>query len=87
LTQRKLLELLLIDAVSVAALLTTTEAMITDKPEDKSGPSMPDMGGMGGMGGGMPGMMYIKKNFLLKTPVYPAFFFIVFNIFIYIKLN
>ena len=48
----------LIDAVSVAALLTTTEAMITDKPEDKSSaPAMPDMGGMGGMGGGMPGMM------------------------------
>ena len=47
----------LIDAVSVAALLTTTEAMITDKPEDKSSaPAMPDMGGMGGMGG-MPGMM------------------------------
>ena len=39
-------------------LLTTTEAMITDKPEDKSSsPAMPDMGGMGGMGGGMPGMM------------------------------
>ena len=43
--------------MSVAALLTTTEAMITDKPEDKSAPAMPDMGGMGGMGGGMPGMM------------------------------
>ena len=50
----KVVRTALIDAVSVAALLTTTEAMITDKPEDKSGPSMPDMGGMGG---GMPGMM------------------------------
>jgi len=53
----KVVRTALIDAVSVAALLTTTEAMITDKPEDKSSaPSMPDMGGMGGMGG-MPGMM------------------------------
>ncbi|ALE18064.1 Heat shock protein 60 family chaperone GroEL [Altererythrobacter epoxidivorans] len=39
------------DAASVAGLLITTEAAITDKPEDKSGPAMPDMGGMGGMGG------------------------------------
>jgi chaperonin GroEL len=53
----KVVRTALIDAVSVAALLTTTEAMITDKPEDKSSaPAMPDMGGMGGMGG-MPGMM------------------------------
>jgi len=53
----KVVRTALIDAVSVAALLTTTEAMITDKPEDKSSaPAMPDMGGMGGMGGGMPGM-------------------------------
>jgi chaperonin GroEL len=52
----KVVRTALIDAVSVAALLTTTEAMITDKPEDKSAPAMPDMGGMGGMGGGMPGM-------------------------------
>jgi len=50
----KVVRTALIDAVSVAALLTTTEAMITDKPEDKSAPAMPDMGGMGGMGGGMP---------------------------------
>ncbi|SMQ69343.1 chaperonin GroEL [Altererythrobacter xiamenensis] len=42
------------DAASVAGLLITTEAAITDAPEDKnSGPAMPDMGGMGGMGGGM----------------------------------
>ena len=54
----KVVRTALIDAVSVAALLTTTEAMITDKPEDKSSaPAMPDMGDMGGMGGGMPGMM------------------------------
>jgi len=43
------------DAASVAGLLITTEAAITDAPEDKAGgaPAMPDMGGMGGMGGGM----------------------------------
>jgi len=54
----KVVRTALIDAASVAGLLTTTEAMITDKPDDgKSGaPAMPDMGGMGGMGG-MPGMM------------------------------
>ena len=38
-------------AASVAGLMLTTEAMITDIPEDK--PAMPDMGGMGGMGGMM----------------------------------
>jgi len=45
------------DAASVAGLLITTEAAITDVPEDKNasagGGGMPDMGGMGGMGGGM----------------------------------
>ncbi|UAB78264.1 chaperonin GroEL [Erythrobacter sp. SCSIO 43205] len=41
------------DAASVAGLLITTEAAITDAPEDKAAPAMPDMGGMGGMGGGM----------------------------------
>ncbi|WP_368028625.1 chaperonin GroEL [Arcobacter sp. s6] len=42
------------NAVSVASLLLTTEATVTDIKEDKpSMPSMPDMGGMGGM----PGMM------------------------------
>jgi len=40
------------DAASVAGLLITTEAMVGDKPEKKSGPSAP--GGMGG--GGMGGM-------------------------------
>ncbi len=41
-------------AASVAGLMITTEAMITDLPEDKEAP-MPG-GGMGGMGG-MEGMM------------------------------
>ncbi len=40
------------NAVSVASLLLTTEATVTDIKEDKSSPSMPDMGM-----GGMPGMM------------------------------
>ncbi|MEL1251595.1 chaperonin GroEL [Aurantiacibacter gilvus] len=40
------------DAASVAGLLITTEAAISEIPEDKSsGGGMPDMGGMGGMGG------------------------------------
>ena len=38
-------------AASVAGLMITTEAMVTEIPEDK--PAMPDMGGMGGMGGMM----------------------------------
>ncbi|GAB4268062.1 MAG: chaperonin GroEL [Pararhodobacter sp.] len=39
------------DAASIAGLLITTEAMISEKPEPKSqaGAGMPDMGGMGGM--------------------------------------
>ncbi|MEZ5710825.1 MAG: chaperonin GroEL [Blastomonas sp.] len=36
------------DAASVAGLLITTEAAITEKPDDKPAPAMPDMGGMGG---------------------------------------
>ena len=40
-------------AASISGLMITTEAMVTDKPQD-SAPAMPDMGGMGG---GMPGMM------------------------------
>ncbi len=43
------------DAASVASLLITTEAMIADRPEPKSGGGMGG-GGMGGMGG-MDGMM------------------------------
>ncbi len=45
------------NAASVAGLLLTTEAVISEKPEEDKGGGMPDMGGMGGMGGGMPGMM------------------------------
>jgi chaperonin GroEL len=41
------------NAVSVASLLLTTEATVTEIKEDKPAPAMPDMGGMGGM----PGMM------------------------------
>lgn len=43
------------NAVSVVAMLLTTEAVVTDKPEEKSscnhsvGSGMPGMGGMGGM--------------------------------------
>lgn len=43
-------------AASVAAMFLTTEAVVSDIPEEGGG-GMPDMGGMGGMGGGMPGMM------------------------------
>ena len=43
-------------AGSVAGMMITTEAMVTDMPKDEAAPAMPDMGGMGGMGG-MPGMM------------------------------
>jgi chaperonin GroEL len=40
------------NAASIAALLLTTEAIVTDKPEkEHSMPSMPPGGGMGGMGG------------------------------------
>ncbi|ANE32537.1 chaperonin GroEL [Campylobacter hyointestinalis] len=42
------------NAVSVASLLLTTEATVSDIKEDKPAmPAMPDMGGMGGMGGMM----------------------------------
>ncbi|MFT4724962.1 MAG: chaperonin GroEL, partial [Colwellia sp.] len=41
---------------SIASLMITTEAMITDAPQDAA-PGMPDMGGMGGGMGGMGGMM------------------------------
>ncbi len=45
----KVTRLALINAVSVATMILTTEALITDIPEKNSGPE-------GGMGGGMPGM-------------------------------
>ena len=44
------------NAVSVASLLLTTEAAVSEIKEDKAPAAMPDMSGMGGMGG-MGGMM------------------------------
>jgi chaperonin GroEL len=44
------------NAASVAGLMLTTEAVVSEKPEpkdDKAGGMPPGMGGMGGMGGGM----------------------------------
>jgi chaperonin GroEL len=38
------------NAASVAALMLTTEAMISEAPKDDA-PAMPGGGGMGGMGG------------------------------------
>ncbi len=52
----KVVRTALVDAASVAGLLITTEAMVAEKPDDKSAtPGMPP-GGMGDMGG-MGGMM------------------------------
>jgi chaperonin GroEL len=49
----KVVRTALLNAASVAGLLLTTEAMVAEKPEEKSaGPAMPP-GGMGGMGGMM----------------------------------
>ena len=45
----KVVRVALQNAASVAGLLITTEAMITDRPKKDAGPSMP--GGGGGMGG------------------------------------
>ncbi len=45
------------NAASIASMLLTTEAVVTDLPEKKDGAGAPGMGGMGGMGGGM-GMDY-----------------------------
>ena len=39
------------NAASIAGLMLTTEAMVSEIPEDEKTPAMP--GGMGGMGGGM----------------------------------
>ena len=42
------------NAASIASMIITTEAMITDIPQEAgAAPAMPDMGGMGGMGGMM----------------------------------
>lgn len=49
----KVTRIALENAASIAALLLTTECVITDVPEEE-GAGMPPMGGMGG---GMPGMM------------------------------
>jgi chaperonin GroEL len=49
----KVVRTALLNAASVAGLLLTTEAMVAEKPEEKSAaPAMPG-GGMGGMGGMM----------------------------------
>jgi len=53
----KVTRIALENAASISSLLLTTEAVITDKPEEKkAAAAAPDMGGMGGMGGGMGGM-------------------------------
>ena len=39
------------NAASIASMIITTEAMVTDIPQEGGAPAMPDMGGMGGMGG------------------------------------
>ncbi len=52
----KVVRVALQDAASVASLLITTEAMIAERPKDKSGGGMPGGMGGGGMGGGMGGM-------------------------------
>lgn len=44
------------NAASIASMVLTTEAVVTEKPNKDANP-MAGMGGMGGMGGGMPGMM------------------------------
>ncbi len=44
------------NASSAAAMFLTTEAVITDKPEDKEAAGGGTPAGMGGMGGGMPMM-------------------------------
>ena len=48
----KVVKTYLLNAVSVASLILTTEAIVTDIPEEKpaAGGGMPPMGGMGGMG-------------------------------------
>ncbi len=50
----KVVRTALVYAASVAGLLITTEAMVAEKPDDKSAmPGMPPGGGMGDMGGMM----------------------------------
>src|SRR5215211_1878486 len=38
------------NAASIAGLMLTTDAMVSELPEDDKAPAMPGMGGMGGMG-------------------------------------
>jgi chaperonin GroEL len=45
----KVARLALENAASIAGLLLTTEAVVSDIPEEKDAPSMPQGGGMGGM--------------------------------------
>ena len=47
----KVVKAALTNAISVASLILTTEAVITDIPEEKSSPARGMPGGMGGMGG------------------------------------
>ena len=50
----KVVRLALQNAVSVASMILTTEAMVTDIPEEEKTPPVPAGGGMpGGMGMGM----------------------------------
>ena len=49
----KVTRIALQNAASIAGMVLTTEALVTDIKEDKEEPAMPPMGGMGGM----PGMM------------------------------
>ena len=54
----KVVRIALQNASSIASLMLTTEALVSEIPEEKSdaGAGMPAGGGMGGMGGGMGGM-------------------------------
>ncbi|NOR87902.1 MAG: chaperonin GroEL, partial [Bacteroidales bacterium] len=54
----KVVRVALENAASIASMLLTTAAVVSDHKEE-GGDAMPPMppGGMGGMGGGMPGMM------------------------------
>jgi len=47
----KVVRLALENAVSVASMILTTDALVTDKPEEEKPPAMPAGGGMPGMGG------------------------------------
>ena len=47
----KVVKAALTNAISVASLIMTTEAVITDIPEEKSSPAGGMPGGMGGIGG------------------------------------